>query len=107
MTLVNPIANEKLYVLKLNNIKWINLLIKSKIMSICYCLPSFFAFPNPAICHHNPNLAAPAALELKLHCALPSLYQGLSKHQEVSSAPATNVTKLIVVFWDLLDAIKR
>ena len=76
-------------------------------MSLCYYLPSFFAFPNPAICHHNPNLAAPAALELKLLCALPSLYEGLSKHQEVSSNPATKVTKLSVVFWDLLGAIKR
>ena len=35
------------------------------------------------------------------------LDQGLSKHQEVSSTPVTKVKKLIVVFWDLLGAIKR
>ena len=35
------------------------------------------------------------------------LYQGLSKHQEVSSTPVTKVTKLIVVFWDLFGAIKN
>ena len=36
-----------------------------------------------------------------------TLHQGLSKHQEVSSTPVTNVKKMIVVFWDLLGAIKR
>ena len=35
------------------------------------------------------------------------IYQGLSKHQEVSSTSVTKVTKLIVVPWDLLGAIKR
>ena len=34
------------------------------------------------------------------------LDQGLSKHQEVSSTPVTKVKKIIVVFWDLLGAIK-
>ena len=33
-------------------------------------------------------------------------YQGLSKHQEVSSTPMTKVTKLIVVLWDLFGAKK-
>ena len=36
-----------------------------------------------------------------------SVYQGLSKHQEVSSTPVMKVKKLIVVFWDLLGAIKK
>ena len=36
-----------------------------------------------------------------------SLDQGLSKHQEFSSTPVTKVTKLIVLFWDLLGSIKR
>ena len=36
-----------------------------------------------------------------------SVYQGLSKHQEVSSTPLTKVTKLIVVSWDFFGAIKN
>ena len=36
-----------------------------------------------------------------------SVYKGLSKHQEVSSNPVTKVKKIIVVFWDLLGAMKK
>ena len=36
-----------------------------------------------------------------------SIYQGLSKHQEVRFTPVTKITKLIVVFWDLSGAIKN
>ena len=36
-----------------------------------------------------------------------SIDQGVSKDQEVSLTPVTKVTKLIVVFWDLLGVIKR
>ena len=35
------------------------------------------------------------------------LDQGLNKHQEVSSTPVTKVKKIIVLFCDLLGAIKR
>ena len=35
------------------------------------------------------------------------IYQGLSKHQKVSSTPLTKVKKMIVGFWDLLGAVKR
>ena len=35
------------------------------------------------------------------------LYQGLSKHPEVSSTPVTKVNRLIVIFWDFLGAPKR
>ena len=45
----------------------------SLIIFFSNCLPSFFSFPTQAICHHNPNLAAPAAPELKLPGALPPL----------------------------------
>ena len=38
---------------------------------------------------------------LQMYC------QGIRKHQEVSSTPVTKVKKMIVVFWDLLGAIKR
>ena len=33
--------------------------------------------------------------------------QGLSKHQEVGFTPVTKVTKIIVVFWDLICEIER
>ena len=36
-----------------------------------------------------------------------TLYQCLSKHQEVGVTPVTKVPKLIVVFWDLLGAIQK
>ena len=36
-----------------------------------------------------------------------TLDEGLSKHQEVSPTPVTKVNKLVVVFWDLLGAVKR
>ena len=36
-----------------------------------------------------------------------SVYQGLKKHQEVSSTPVTKVKKMIVVSWDLLGTIKK
>ena len=39
--------------------------------------------------------------------AAQTLDQGLSKHQEVSSTPVTQVKKVIVDFWDLLGAVKR
>ena len=35
------------------------------------------------------------------------LDQGLSKHQEVSFTPMTKLKKMILVFWDILVAIKR
>ena len=35
------------------------------------------------------------------------LHQGPREHQEVSSTPVTKVKKMIVVFWDLVGAIKR
>ena len=35
------------------------------------------------------------------------VYQGLSKHQAVGSTLVTEVTKFIVVYWDLPDAIKK
>ena len=35
------------------------------------------------------------------------IYQGLSKHQEVCFTPVTKVQKMIVVFWDLVGAIKK
>ena len=31
--------------------------------------------------------------------------QGLSKHQEVCFTPVTKMTKMIVIFWDLLGVI--
>ena len=36
-----------------------------------------------------------------------TIYQGLSKHQEVSSTPVTKVKKMIVFFGDLLGENKR
>ena len=36
-----------------------------------------------------------------------SIYQGLSKHQEVGLTLLTKVSTFIVVFWDLLIGIKR
>ena len=42
-----------------------------------------------------------------LQQAMELIDQGLNKHQEVSSTPGTKVTKLIVVFWDLLSAKKK
>ena len=44
---------------------------------------------------------------VKLLKYLKYLYQGLRKHQKVSSTFVTKVTKLIVVFWDLFSAIKK
>ena len=35
------------------------------------------------------------------------IYQGLSKHQEVGFTPVMKVTTLILVFFDLIGAIKR
>ena len=49
-------------------------------------------------------------LQRSLNCSVTAkffLNQGPSKHQEVSSTPVTKVKKMIVVFWDLLGAIKR